>query len=149
MLLTIIYYTTRTAQAHLCESQNGAEQFVVLVIGFGVELNAEHLLTVFQRLDGAVVRPARDGQRPGWVRDAVVVHRRAQDCLLSRQTFEAAAGRYMDGMLEAVDIVPRDMAVPVAVHGFGEHIALFFICSNSASSGPSQPRRSASSATRK
>ena len=32
----------------------------------------------------------------------------------------------MDGMLEAVDIVPRDMAVPVAVHGFGEHIALFF-----------------------
>ena len=48
MLLTIIYYTTRTAQAHLCESQNGAEQFVVLVIGFGVELNAEHLLTVFQ-----------------------------------------------------------------------------------------------------
>ena len=66
MLLTTIYYTTRTAQAHLCGSQNGAEQFVVLVVGFGVELNAEHLLTVFQRLDGAVVRPARDGQRPGW-----------------------------------------------------------------------------------
>lgn len=114
-----------------------------------MELDAEHLLTVFQRLDGAVVRPARDGQRPGWVRNTIVVHRRAQDRLLPCQTFEAAAGRYMDGMLEAVDIVPRDMAVPVAVHGFGEHIALFFICSNSASSGPSQPRRSASSATRK
>lgn len=40
MFLTIIYYTTRTAQAHLCGSQNGAEQFVVLVVGFWVELDA-------------------------------------------------------------------------------------------------------------
>ena len=40
MLLTIIYYTTRPAQAQLCGSQNGAEQFVVLVVGFWVELDA-------------------------------------------------------------------------------------------------------------